>query len=96
MPDPVCWIANISRPWNVLPDMTILLVLDPQAALKRLRSRPGRDKFERLEFLQQVDGNFRRMAALEPERFVQIDAAQDAEDVGRAAMDAILRLLARR
>jgi dTMP kinase len=96
VPDPVSWIQNISRPWNVLPDMTILLVLDPQAALKRLRSRPGRDKFERQEFLQQVDGNFRRIAALEPERFVQIDAAQDAEDVGKAAMNAILGLLGRR
>ncbi|HPS90970.1 MAG TPA: dTMP kinase [Methanothrix sp.] len=96
VPDPASWIANISRPWNVLPDMTILLVLDPQLALKRIEARPGRDKFERLEFLQQVDGNFRRMAAIEPERFVLIDAARDAENVGKAAMDSILRLLGRR
>ena len=96
VPEPVSWIANISHPWNVLPDMTILLVLDPQVALQRIEARPGRDKFERLEFLQQVDSNFRRMAATEPERFVQIDAAQDAEDVGNAAMDAILNLLGRR
>lgn len=96
VPDPVNWIQNISRPWNVLPDMTILLVMDPQAALKRIEARPGRDKFERLEFLQQVDANFRRMAAIEPERFVQIDAAKEPEDVGNATMDAILRLLSRR
>lgn len=96
VPDPVSWIQNISRPWNVLPDMTILLVLEPQVALQRIEARPEREKFERLEFLQQVDENFRRMAALEPERFVQIDAGQDAENVGDAAMDAILRLLSRR
>lgn len=96
VPDPVGWIQDISRPWNVLPDMTILLVLDPQVALQRMQSRPGRDKFERLEFLQQVDRNFRRMAAIEPERFVQIDAALDAKNVGNAAMDAIRNLLVRR
>ena len=96
VPDPVNWIQNISRPWNVLPDMTILLVLDPQMALLRIEARPGRDKFERLEFLKQVDGNFRLMAAIEPERFVQIDAAQDADDVGNAAMNAILRHIVER
>jgi dTMP kinase len=95
VPDPVSWIKNISRPWNVLPDMTILLVLEPQAALQRIEGRPGRDKFEKLEFLQQVDINFRKMATIEPQRFVQIDAAQDPENVGNTAMEAILRLLNR-
>jgi len=93
VPDPVSWIQNIYRPWNLLPDRTLLLVLDPNVALRRMQSRLGRQKFERLEFLRLVDENFRRMAALEPERFVQIDAEQDAEDVAEEAMDAILKLM---
>jgi len=93
VPDPVSWIQNIYRPWNLLPDITLLLVLDPHIALQRMQSRRGRQKFERLEFLRLVDDNFRRMAALEPERFVQIDAEQNEKNVADDALDAIQRLM---
>jgi dTMP kinase len=93
VPDPVSWIQSIYRPWNLRPDKTLLFVLDPHAALQRMQSRRGREKFERLEFLRLVDGNFRRMAALEPERFVQIDAGQNAEKVAKEAIIAILNLM---
>ena len=91
--DPVSWIQSIYRPWNLLPDRTLLFVLDPHVALQRMQSRRGRQKFERLEFLRLVDENFRRMAALEPERFVQIDAEQDAKKVAEEAIKAILNLI---
>jgi len=95
VPDPVSWIRDIYRPWNLLPDLTLLLVLDPHIALQRMQSRRGRQKFERLEFLQLVDENFQRMAALEPYRFVQIDAEQDAKSVAKDAMDVILKLVSK-
>jgi dTMP kinase len=79
VPDPVSWIQSIYRPWNLLPDKTLLFVLDPQVALQRMKSRRGREKFERLE--------------LEPERFVQIDAEQDAKVVAKEAIKAILNLI---
>ncbi|MCX6673140.1 MAG: dTMP kinase [Methanothrix sp.] len=93
VPDPVHWIQSIYRPWNLLPDRTLLFVLDPHAALQRMQSRRGRQKFERLEFLRLVDENFRRLAALEPERFVQIDAEQDAKKVAEEAIKAILNVI---
>ena len=93
VPDPVSWIQSIYRPWNLPPDRTLLFVLDPKVALQRMQSRQGRQKFERLEFLRLVDENFRRMAALEPERFVQIDAKQDAKKVAEEAINAILNLI---
>jgi dTMP kinase len=93
VPDPVSWIQNIYRPWNLVPDITLLLILDPHIALQRMQSRRGRQKFERLEFLRLVDDNFRRMAALEPERFVQIDAEKDEENVADDAMNAIIELI---
>ena len=66
-------------------------------ALQRMQSRRGREKFERLEFLRSVDENFRRLAALEPERFVLIDASQDAEQCSEeASLNAILDLISRR
>ncbi|MCU0637984.1 MAG: dTMP kinase [Methanothrix sp.] len=88
--DPVSWIQNIFRPWDRIPDRTLLFLLDPEEALKRMRSRPGRDKFERLDFLKAVDENFRRMAFMEPDRFVLIDASQDVRSVAAEAMAALL------
>ena len=93
VPDPVSWIQSIYRPWNLRPDKTLLFVLDPRVALQRMQSRQGRQKFERLEFLRLVDENFRRMAALEPDRFMRIDAEQDAEKVAKEATKAILDLI---
>jgi len=95
VPDPVQWIQNIYLPWNLRPDKTLLFLLDPHSALLRMKSRQGREKFERLEFLQSVDENFRRMAALEPDRFVLINAGRDAEDVAEEAMKEILKHLGR-
>jgi dTMP kinase len=93
VPDPVQWIQSIYGPWNLPPDKTLLFVLDPRYALLRMQSRQGREKFERLEFLRLVDENFRHMAALEPQRFVQIDAEQDAEKVAEEAIKAVLNLI---
>jgi len=90
VPDPVQWIQSILGPWNLPPDKTLLFVLDPRSALESMQSRHGREKFERLEFLRSGDENFRRMAALEPQRFVQIDAAQSAKKVTEDAIKAVL------
>lgn len=93
VPDPVQWIREIYSPWNRRPDKTLLFALDPALALQRMQSRPEREKFERLEFLCEVDKNFRRLAALEPKRFAIIDASQDAEDVADQSLKLILKLL---
>ena len=95
VPDPVSWIQSISRTWNILPDMTLLFLLEPESALKRMQSRSGREKFERLEFLRLVDENFRAIAALEPRRFVLIDAGQSEKAVAKEATDAVLDLVGR-
>lgn len=95
VPDPIYWIQDIFRPWNIVPDQTLLFLLDPASALERLRSRPEREKFERLEFLRSVDGNFRSIASQEPERFVLIDAAKDEGAVAEAAAAAVLDLIRR-
>jgi len=93
VPDPVQWIREIYRPWNRTPDRTLLFLLDPEVSLQRISSRPGKEKFERLEFLRQVDGNFRRLASMEPERFVMVDASMGAEEVAKRATSSILDIL---
>jgi len=92
LPDPVAWIQSILRAWNRAPDLTLLFLIDPHAALLRMQSRSGREKFERLEFLKLVDENFRKMAAAEPNRFALIDAEKPEEQV---AEDCIAVILAR-
>jgi dTMP kinase len=96
VPDPVQWIRSIYNHWNLQPDRTLLFTLDPSLALQRLRSRKEKEKFERLGFLQEVDGNFQRLAVQEPERFVQIDASQEAELAAAQALQAILDLISKR
>jgi len=89
VPDPVRWIINLCEPWDIAPNMTLLFAIDPIQAFERIRAREKREKFERLEFLEGVDDNFRRIAALKPNRFVIIDASQNIEDVARDAFSAI-------
>lgn len=100
VPDPVEWIQNISRPWNVLPDLTIVFAIDPESALRRIESRASAkrastEKFERAEFLREVDRNFRRIAKMEPERFVLIDASQRIDNVAKEGLSLILRTIER-
>jgi len=95
VPDPVQWIRSIYRPWNVIPDKTLLFVLNPTEALERLGARSAREKFERNDFLKEVDMNFRLLASLEPERFVQIDAEQEEEAVSKSALQAAVGLISR-
>jgi len=64
---------------GALPDLTVLLDLDPAAARRRLDSaeKPfDRLEAEREEFHQRVRESFLALAEAEPERFVIVDAAQ--------------------
>ena len=92
VPDPVAWIRSICRPWDIMPDLTLLFSLDPQLAMERISQRYGREKFERADFLMQVDENFKRLARAEPDRFIVLDASQDEEIVSEKAQRAILDL----
>lgn len=93
IPDPVQWIQEIYRPWNLCPNRTLLFLLDPQLSVQRISSRSGREKFERLEFLRLVDGNFRILAYLEPERFAIIDASNGEDVVAERALSLILDIV---
>ncbi len=93
VPDPVRWIQDLLRPWNVLPARTLFFAIDPSLALERIRSREGREKFERLDLLREVEGNFQHLAMEEPERFVCIDASLDVKEVTEAALTAVRDLV---
>lgn len=94
VPDPITWIGKILLPWDRSPELTLLFQIAPESALQRLHSRRNREKFERLEFLEMVDENFRRLADAEPERFVSIDASLNSRSVGEEALRAMRSRLA--
>jgi dTMP kinase len=93
VPKPLDWIRDVYAAWNVVPRMTLFFSIKPENAVKRLRSRENWEKFERLDFLNEVDGNFRKIIAMEPNRFVIVDSEMEADFVAERALEAILEVI---
>ena len=89
--------SSIRSPWDAInnfaagglrPDITFLLDLATDAALQRLRRRSlqtslplDRMELELPAFYEQVRAGYLQLAALHPERFVVVDAADSPEDI---------------
>ncbi len=87
-------VEQLSR-WateGLLPDLTVLLDLDPAVGLVRA-GHPDRLEAEPLDFHQRVRAEFLDLAAAAPARYAVIDADQDPEQVAaavRTAVDAVV------
>ena len=79
--DAVGFVRGIHKGWSIVPDLTILFIIDPEIAVSRCGIRGERTKFEKIEFLKTVQGNFQELAESEPERFIIIDAGQELKAV---------------
>ena len=82
---------------GLLPDLTLLLEADPQAAAARIRTRDG-DTADKIGgrgegFHQHVAKAFTRLADAEPARFRRIDAAGTPDAVHALVLDALRDLL---
>ncbi|WP_269933462.1 dTMP kinase [Aminobacter sp. HY435] len=83
---------------GMMPDLTLILDLDPVEGLRRATARRGQDvadRFEKetLEIHQRRREAFLAIAASEPERCVVIDAAQAPEAVEDAITEAVFAAL---
>jgi dTMP kinase len=87
--NPMQWIVDLHRGWTIVPDLTILLDLDPEIAVARCHTRAEQSKFEKISFLGEVRKNFLELARQQPGRFRAIDASRDAEDVKKQAEEAL-------
>lgn len=83
--DALEWVRDVHEPWTVYPDLTLLLDVPVETALSR---KEAGDKYERAEFLRDVAENYRRLAN-EEDRFVVVDASQDADDVARDCVETV-------
>jgi dTMP kinase len=73
------WWATGGR----VPDLTILLDMDPLAGLQRRARSADRLEAEPAEFHQRVRAGFRALARAEPARYLVLDADRPAEDITR-------------
>ncbi|MDD4133380.1 MAG: dTMP kinase [Methanocorpusculum sp.] len=80
-PDPKAWLAAVHEGWSIVPDMTFLLLISPDAAMSRVSDRGGKEHFEKAEFLAEVQKNYLELVAENPSRFVLIDATQKPETI---------------
>ncbi|HEY6586379.1 MAG TPA: dTMP kinase [Candidatus Methanoperedens sp.] len=79
--DAMEFVMGIHKGWTVVPDLTILFTIDPAIAVSRCGVRGEKTKFEKIEFLKTVQGNFLKLAEREPRRFVIIDAGDELASV---------------
>ncbi|MGW7272175.1 dTMP kinase [Streptomyces sp. NPDC054864] len=90
-------IARISR-WataGLVPHLTVLLDVSPEAARERFTEAPDRLESEPAEFHARVRSGFLTLAAADPGRYLVIDAAQEPEavtTVARHRLDLMLPL----
>ena len=78
---------------GVVPDITILLDLDPKIGLARVAGRGDSDelRFEEkgIAFHKKLRQGYLKLAAAEPARFITIDASQDENAVHQAIITAL-------
>jgi dTMP kinase len=78
---------------GLLPDLVVLLDLDPAAGRARRPRDPDRIEAQDLGFHRRVRDAFRDLAAAEPGRFAVVDAAAPVEEVADQIRAAVLGLL---
>jgi dTMP kinase len=76
---------------GLLPDLTVLLDLDPQIGLHRANQRAVPDRLEgaSLDFHEAVRAGFLALAAEAPVRYVVLDAGLDPDTVASRVQEAI-------
>ncbi|MCZ7393187.1 MAG: dTMP kinase [Candidatus Methanoperedens sp.] len=93
--DPMEWIQKIHKGWTIVPDLTVLLTIDPGVAVSRCGVRGNHTKFEKIEFLKKVQENFLALAKREPKRFVVIDAGREFKVVAQEVESVVKEFLSK-
>jgi dTMP kinase len=78
---------NMDAIRGVLPDVTFLLLIDPEEAA--LRSGEASDRIEREggEFLRQVDKAYRELGSIFATRIVTLDGSRPADEIAKEVRD---------
>jgi dTMP kinase len=71
---------NLAATHGLLPDLTFVLLLDPEVAGTRV-SEPDRLEREGVELQAKVDAAYRELAGRFPERIVAVDGARPRDEI---------------
>ncbi len=76
---------------TTLPDLTIIMDMDPAEAMTRVHTRGAVDHYDRgdLDFYQKLRDGFLSIAQNNPERCITIDAGQDEQAIATAILPLI-------
>ncbi len=90
--------ARVITRWataGLLPDLTVLLDLEPRCGLARAGARSAPDRLEAasLDFHERVRDGFAALAAAEPERYLVLDASASPSAIADAVRQALRQLL---
>ncbi len=93
----VRWISRWATE-GLVPDLTVLLDLPPEAGLARARGRAAADRLEgeSVEFHERVRATFLQLAGAEPARYLVLDAAGSPDDLAAAVRARVADVLAAR
>lgn len=78
---------------DLLPDLVVLLDVDPVEGLRRAGTTPDRLEAGGLPFHEAVNAAFRRRAHADPTRYLVLDAARPVEELQREIRAAVLARL---
>jgi len=78
---------------GVEPDLTVILDLPVETGFSRLRRDRDRIESKEASYHEKVRQGFLAMARERPDRFAVVDAARPPDDVARAILEAVERVL---
>jgi dTMP kinase len=84
---------NLTVTRGLLPDRTILVLLDADEAQRRGEGRPDRIEREGASFMRRVDEAYRALAARHSERIVPVDGARPADEIAEEVREHVRALL---
>jgi dTMP kinase len=74
------WLLDANIRISIHPDVTFLLTVDPEEALGRIGDRGELSRFERADFLKEVQENYLRLAE-QDQTIVQIDSTRPPGEI---------------
>lgn len=81
---------NLWATHGLVPDLTIVLDVDPEVGLSRFEER-DRLEAEPLEYHRAVRAGFLALAEQQPERYLVVDARRDVDAISALIIDRVLR-----
>ncbi len=82
------WLLDANIRISIHPDVTFLLIVDPEEALGRIGDRGELSRFEREDFLKEVQGNYLRLAERDP-TIVQVDSTRPPREIVEEILQAL-------